>query len=448
MTGQQSGKGLYHDVLRLALPSLVELVLTQLTSMVDLIMVGALGAHAVAAVGFSTQPKFLLMSAIIAMNVGTTAMVARFKGMGEQRQASEVLRQSLLINVAMGLVMSVVGCLVARPLVLFMGAQADTVDGGTIYLQIQMAGLLTVAVTSTITAAMRGAGHTRQAMIYNITANAVNIAGNYLLIEGRFGFPRMEVAGASLATVIGQLVGMVMAVAFVWGEKYYVALMIREKFRVGWDLIRRIVRIGLPSMLEQLIMRAGIIFFTKIVAGLGTLVMATHQACLNIQAFSFMNGQAFGIAASALVGQSLGAKDPELADEYARRARRLGMVVSVILMFVLFFLGGPIVSLYVDEAEGIRMGAEALKIMAFILPFQSSQLIIASALRGAGDTRAVTLYSLISVFFIRPIVALLLVNLFELGLNGAWFAIAADQLVRSGLTYMRLKSGKWKTVRV
>lgn len=446
--GSDRERKLYGDVLRLAWPSLVELMLTQLTSMADLIMVGGLGSYAVAAIGLSSQPKFLLMSAIMALNVGATAMVARFKGMGEQRSASEVLRQALLLNVAVGAVMSVAGFILAEPLVRFMGANHETLADAAAYLRIQMAGLLTVAVTSTITASLRGAGYTRQAMVYNVVANGVNLIGNYLLIEGHFGLPRLEVAGASLATVVGQFAAMLMAIAVVWGEKHYVSLLIRERFRPGRDLIRRIVRIGLPSMLEQVIMRIGMIFYAKVVAGLGTVVFATHQACLNIQALSFMNGQAFGIAASALVGQNLGAQNPELADAYAKRARRLGMAVSVSLMFVLFFLGGPIVSLYLDEPDAVRMGAGALKIMAFILPFQSSQLIIASALRGAGDTRAVTVYSIIGVLLIRPAVALLLVNVFMLGLNGAWYAIAVDQLARSALTLARLNGGKWKMIRV
>ncbi len=448
MIEDRTEKQLYLGVLHLAWPSFVELMLTQLTSMADLMMVGRLGSFAVAAVGLSGQPKLLLMSAIMALNVGATAMVARFKGMGERRQAAEVMRQALLVNLTLGAVMSVAGFFLAEPLVRFMGARQETLADAAIYLKIQMAGMLTVAVTSTITASMRGAGHTRQAMIYNIAANAVNILGNYLLIEGHWGFPRLGVAGASLATVIGQLAAMVMAVCYVRGQKYYVSLMIREKFRAEWELIRRIVRIGLPSMLEQLIMRTGLMMYGKIVAGLGTLVFAAHQACLNIQSLSFMNGQAFGIAASALVGQNLGAGRPEFADAYAKRARRLGMAVSALLMFVLFFLGGAIVSLYVEEAEAINMGASALKIMAFILPFQSSQLIIASALRGAGDTRAVTGYSVLGVLIIRPAVAYLLVVVFELGLNGAWFALAADQLARSALTLLRLKSGKWKTIRV
>ncbi len=439
----------YGVVGRLAWPALVELILTQLCSMVDLMMVGRLGTWALAAVGLSAQPLMLLMSAFAALNVGATALVARFKGMEEQADANTVLRQTMLINLALGLLMTVLGTVGARWLIALMGAENEiTLAAGATYLRIRLLGFPVLALTATITAALRGAGYTRQAMWYNLMANVFNVVGNYLLIEGNFGFPRMEVGGAALATVIGQAAAFVFSLSVLLRGKLYLSLRRRDSFWPDGGIIWRVVRIGLPAMLEQLVIRTGIMLFTRVVAGLGTVVFATHQTALNIQALSFMNGQAFGTAASALVGQNLGAQRPELAETYAKRARRLGLATSIAISALMFFFGGAIISLYTTDQSVIESGANVLKIMSVIIPFQNAQIIAASALRGAGDTMMTTVITFIGVLLFRPILAFVLVNQAGWGLYGAWIALGVDQILRSVLTFFRFRGGKWKTVKV
>ncbi|MBQ1908083.1 MAG: polysaccharide biosynthesis C-terminal domain-containing protein, partial [Firmicutes bacterium] len=208
--GVNSGM-LYRDVLRIAWPSLVELILTQLTSMADQIMVGRLpgqlGVQALSAVGLSTQPKFLLMTLVQSLNIGGTAMVARYRGLGDQKKANQVLRQSVIVNLVLAIFFAIMGVVFARPMVkLIAGANISetTLNYGITYFKIQMYGFVPIGMTFTLTAALRGCGDTKMPMIYNTIANVVNVVFSYLLIYGKFGFPEMDVAGASLATVIGQ----------------------------------------------------------------------------------------------------------------------------------------------------------------------------------------------------------------------------------------------------
>ncbi len=444
-----NSKMLYQDVVRIAWPSMVELTLTQLASMVDLMMVGQLGPWALSAVGLTTQPKFLMMTMVMAMNVGATAMVARYKGAGEPEKANAILRQSFLLTLIISVLTSVVGYIASEPMVRFMGAaDAESLDGGTVYLQIQMIGFVFMALTSTITATLRGIGNSRTAMLYNLTANAVNVVFNYLLIYGHFGFPRMEVAGASLATIIGQFVAFILAMMAVCRKKSYLRLRIKDDWRPNREHLLNIWNIGAPAMVEQLVMRAGIIIYSKTVASLGTIAFATHQVCMNIQALSFMNGQAFAVSATSLVGQSLGKKRPDMAQAYSRRTRRIGMIISIILGLVFFFFGGPIAALYSDEPAVISTGAQILMLVALTQPFQSSQFILAGALRGAGDTRSTAFITFITVLLVRPGLALIMVNVFHWGLWGAWIALVADQLLRSLLVLLRYNSGKWKLVQM
>jgi putative MATE family efflux protein len=438
-------------VLKLAAPSWAELLLGQLTSMADLMMVGNLGAWAIAGVGLSTQPKFLMMAVMIALNTGTTALVSRFKGAGEQEAARRATRQALILNLGVGFICAAGGFFASPLLIDFMGPEDAFARGaGISYLQIQMLGLPTIAVTSAITAALRGAGNTRAAMLYNLVANGVNLAGNYLLIEGRWGFPRLEVAGASLATVVGQGVAMIMAIVILLRGKNYVFLKRGDSWKPDREIITRMARVGLPSMLEQFVIRTGFIAYAKVVATLGTDMLATHQICMSVLALSFVNGEAFGIAAASLMGQSLGAGKPDHAVAYAKSARRMGMIGSICIGIVFFFCGRYIIWLYNGEADIIRIGSEIFRVMALIMPFQGSAIITSGALRGAGDTRATTMIMLATVLIVRPLSAVLLVFVFPLPmpLMGAWISVLIDQLLRCGLTLLRLNRGKWKTIKV
>jgi putative MATE family efflux protein len=436
---------IYNDILRIAWPSFLELTLTQLTSMVDMMMVGQLGSWAITAIGLTNQPKFLMMTMFIAMNVGATALVARYKGAGDYKRANIILRQALLLTFVLSSISSIIGFIYAEPLVKFMGAaDAETLAGGTIYLKIQMAGFVTMALTSTITATLRGVGNSRIAMMYNLTSNLVNVVFNYLLIHGHLGFPRMEVAGASLATVIGQSVAFILALIVVLRGNQYLHLRLKEGFKPHWESLKSIFDIGIPALLEQSVMRTGMIIYNITVASLGTVAFATHQICMNIQAMSFMTGQAFAVSATSLTGQSLGKKRPDMAQAYSIRTRRMGMTVSIILAFTFFFFGKNIVDLYSDDPGVIIQGAEILKLVALIQPFQSSQFILAGALRGAGDTRATAVISFITILLLRPGIAILTIRILDFGLKGAWYALVADQLIRSLLVLIRYNSGKWK----
>ena len=436
---------LYGDIVHIAWPSLVELTLTQLASMVDLMMVGQLGPWAISAVGLTTQPKFLLMTMIQALNVGATAMVARYKGAGDQHKANEILRQAMLLSLFIGCFFAVVGYMASPWLISFMGAEeANVLQGGIDYLRIQMIGLPGLAISMTITACLRGVGNSRTSMIYNAMANLINVFFNYMFIYGNFGAPRMEVAGASLATIIGQYCATAMALFVILNGRQYITLTFRG-FRINGEEIGKIAGIGLPAAVEQIVMRIGLIIYTRTVSGLGTLDYAVHQVCLNIQSLSFMNGQAFSVSATSLMGQSLGKKRHDMAQAYTMHTRRLGMCVSIILGVIFFFFGGQIVGLYSGgDASLVEKGAVIMMFVAVVQPFQSSQLILAGSLRGAGDTKVTAIITFFTVLLVRPGLAILFINYFHMGLEGAWYALVADQILRSLLVLLRYNSGVWK----
>ena len=431
----------------LALPSLLELMLATLFGMVDMIMVGNVSAASLAAVGISNQPMMLILAVFQALNVGTTVLVARFIGTGDRRSSGLVLRQTLILTAILGVLTSLIGFLFARRVVVFMGAKPEVIPLATSYFGIVALGSIFIAITMGITAALRGAGDTVSPMKYNILSNLINVFGNYILIYGKLGFPAMGVTGAALSTTISRGLGVMMAFYAVrrQGSIFSSFPLLRLKVDVG--LVKRMLRIGLPSGLEQVALRTGQIEFARTAASLGTMVFAAHQIALNVVGLSFAPGQAFGIAATTLVGQSLGAGRPDVAERCGFETRRLGMIIAFSIALLFFFFGRQIADIYINDAEVTRMAAKALKIVAIMQPLQSTQFILAGALRGAGDTRWPLLSTMIGIWCIRVVFAKVFVAL-GFGLIGLWTAQLLDQLFRSIFIYKRYTSDRWKTIRV
>ncbi len=442
-----TSKMLYSDIITIAWPALVELTLMQLTSMFDTMQVSRLGAWATSAVGLTTQPKFLLATAFTALNTGTMALVGRYRGSGEQEKAKRVIRQSFMLNTFFGLFFAIIGLIFATPLIKFMGATEEKVlIEGVKYFQIQMFGMFTVSMTSCITSTLRGCGDSKTAMKYNMTSNIINVLFNWILINGKLGFPRLEVVGASIATVMGQTVALIMAIRAIRQKNQYARLEFpKGSFRLDRDIVTNISRIGLPAMVEQLAMRFGVIVFTKTIAGLGTTAYATHTICMSIQSMTFMNGQAFATSATSLVSQSLGKGRPDMAMHYSKRTQRVGMATAACIAICIFFFNKFLLGLYTPDQAVITAGSALLSMIALIQPFQASQFIFAGALRGAGDTKFTAMVTMLTVMLLRPGLAIFLINQFDLGLNGAWYALVADQLVRTSLVFYRYHSGKWVT---
>ena len=443
-----TSKMLYSDIVRIGWPAFVELTLMQLTAMFDTMQVSRLGTWATSAVGLTNLPKMLLGTAFMALNTGTMAMVGRYRGAGRQDDAKRVIRQTFILNALCGIIFGIIGLIFAKPLIQFMGASEEKVLlEGVKYFQIQMFGFVTVSMTSCITSTLRGCGDSKTAMKYNMTSNVINVLFNWILINGKFGFPRLEVVGASIATVMGQTVALIMAIRAIRKKDQYARLEFPKGsiFQLDKDVISNVARIGLPSMVEQLAMRLGVMVFTKTVAGLGTDAYATHTICMNIQSMTFMNGQAFATSATSLVSQSLGKGRPDMAMHYSKRTQRVGMATAAAIAVGIFFGNKFLIGLYNNDPAIIAVGSGLLSMVALIQPFQCSQFVLAGALRGAGDTKYTAMVVMLTAMLLRPGLAILLIKGFGFGLEGAWYALVADQLLRTTLVFFRYNTGKWVT---
>jgi len=264
-------------------PAFIELVMSTLFSMIDMIMVGRLSSAAISAVGLTTQPFMVLLAVFSAVNVGTTTIVAWNIGAGNTEKAKTIARQTIVLNFVMGIIVSVVGVALAHKIVVFMGAEADTIKDATAYFQIVSAGLVFQAVSMGITAALRGAGETTLPMMYNVGSNLFNVLGNYLLIFGKFGLPKLGVAGAAISTSVSRFIACVVGLYIVFfSKRSVISLKVRGSYRINFDIAGEVFSIGLPSALEQFVIQGGLMMFARTVSSLGTMTFAAHQIGLSI----------------------------------------------------------------------------------------------------------------------------------------------------------------------
>ncbi|MDR1794132.1 MAG: MATE family efflux transporter [Erysipelotrichaceae bacterium] len=444
-----SDKEVYGRAFRMAWPSALETVLISLISSMDMIMVSGLGSAAVAAVGITDQPKFIIMATVLALNTGVTVIVARRKGQNNPEDANRALRNAILLSLGLSFALSAFGILFAKPVLALAGAGKDYLDIATGYFKIIMIGNFFTCVGLTMTSAQRGAGNTKISMKTNLTANIVNVIFNYLLINGIGPFPRLEVTGAALATMIGNIVSFAMAVYSISRPGGFLQLSLKQDWKPNMDAIHQLSRISSASLVEQWFIRIGFFMYTRAVAGLGTDAFATHNICMKVINLSFAVGDGLSIASSSLVGSHLGMKRADLSMVYCKAIGRIGMSIAALLAIFEITFRIPILTLFSQGNEVIvRLGEPVMFLIAVTVAMQIGQVITFGALRGAGDLKFVALLMMISVTCVRPGLTYLLCYGFGWGLNGAWVALLIDQCLRNLSSSLRFSQGHWMSIQV
>lgn len=434
----------------MAWPAILESFFVAFAGLVDSLMVSSLGAYAVAAVGLTTQPKFLGLSLFFAVNVAVSALVARRRGEGRQEEANRIMYTALTFVIAAAVVLSVSLVLLAGPIITLCGSTPETHNTAVIYFRIIMGGMIFNCVQMCINSAQRGAGNTKITMRTNITSNTVNIIGNYLLIEGHFGFPALGIHGAAIATVFGTVVACVMSIISITKPAGFISIpfIFKNKIRPAFSTFINLVKIGYSVFFEQILMRVGFMMTAVMAAKQGTDAMAAHQVGMNIMGLSFSFGDGLQSAAVALIGRSLGQGNQELAKEYGRICRRIGGIISVFLAIVYFTGARTLLRLFFEEEHIVEIGVGIMYVIIFVVVFQISQVIYMGCLRGAGDTFYTAMASTISVTIIRTGGSYIFGYMLGFGIVGIWLGVLADQISRFIFASTRFKAGKWTQIKI
>lgn len=445
-------KQLYKNTLAIAWPSTVEGALMSIIGSVDTMMVGTLGAAAIAAVGLTSQPRMIMLILAQALCVGTTAMCARRKGALDQHGANSCMNQSLAIITVIGALMTLIGYFGAPWLMMLGGANEDTMALSTEYFRIISLAFLPSCWQMCICASMRAIGKTRVTMTTNITANLVNVVLNYILINGKLGFPAMGVRGAAIATACGTITASFICIAVVLKKGGY--------FHLAWPKFDRptfagLVKVGSSSMIEAVCLRVGFLTLARLIAGIGTNAFAAYQIVSQVTSLSFTLGDGVATAGTSLVGQSLGAKRKDRAMAHARVAYRIGIMAAIGLMILITLFSRQIALLFTTDEEIIRGVTMSLYVVILSMIPQNGRVVQSGALRGAGDVKFVAVCALLSVTLLRPVLTYLFCYPIAAALPGMqiavmapWIAFLIDSIVRDRLMNHRIRQGKWLDIKL
>ncbi|MCS7209127.1 MAG: MATE family efflux transporter [Fimbriimonadales bacterium] len=434
-------------VWRLALPTMAASIVQTANSFLDRIFVGQLGAEALAAAGVGSQLLFLTMALAMAVSTGATAIVARMVGANDPHSLRAAARQSLGIAIVLGVMFTAAGYLLLPQIVRWYGLETRADMLARQFLLLALLGAPASFIMMGLSGVFRGLGDTRSPMYASIASTVVHIVGDYLLIFGKFGFPKLGIQGAGIAMALSLWTG----ASMLWLQQWFStrrelaipALPIRE----WWY---RILRIGLPASARTFIYTTSSVMFTGILAATaaGTAAVAALPIGLTAESIAFMPGFAFAIAASALVGQALGAKRERLAERFGWAAAWQSCAVMTTMAGVFYVFAEQFAGLFTTDPQVKALAVAYLRINALTEPLLAFGMTLAGALQGAGDS----LKAMMATFLTQWVVRLPLAYLLAFGVGwdvyGAWWAMALSSGFSGILMIALFKRGGWKRVKV
>lgn len=419
---------------------------------VSTVFVGWLGKEALSAVGLvNTLTNFILVL-FVALSTGCTVLVARLIGEGEKDKAREAVKQSVVIGMAVSLVVSVLCYIFAKSIIsLFFGkADPEVVDTAVAYFKITLYTFPLALVNIMVSGTLRGAGDTRTPMGIAYIVNIVNVALNYVLIFGMnllfFKTAGYGVTGSAWAVAISRGLGGLLSIGALYLPNNIIRVNIFSQFNIDPDLVKRMFKVGIPAALEQVVMQGGFLILQVVIAGMGTVAIAVYQIGMSINSICFIPVWGFGIAATTLIGQGLGARKPLVAEKCGWTTLKIAMVVSALLTAVIFIFAGQLVSIYSQDPEVIRIGTAAIRIFSLSQPFLAVVVVVSGGLRGAGDIMYVMVTSFVGIWVFRIALSMLINYLFHLGIMSVWIALCFDFLARSVMYFIRFQRGRWKEI--
>jgi putative MATE family efflux protein len=434
---------LVHTIWSLAWPVIVTFLLESLVGLIDTLMVGRLGAAAVAAVGVGTQILSAVSVVMTAVGTGTLALVARHIGARQRRAAEDILLQSILAAVGLSLIGIVPVIVLAPRLVQLFGVDVSVASQGGSFVRLVMLSIPQSAVLFVIGSALRAAGDTRTPLAIGATVNALNIVGNYVLIFGKCGLPALGVDGSALATTLAFTIGMAIGMALLLRGQLVLAVH-RRGMRLDAHAVRRVLAIGYPAAAEQILMQIGFFFYLAFAAHYGTSALAGYFIGVKILALSFLPGYGFAAAAGALVGQNLGAGNPDTAERSGWAANRMAIGLMSVCGIILFVAARPIAAMFVDDAEVVADTVSFIRTLAAAQPLMAIDFTMGGALRGAGDTRFPLIAVFVGFYGCRLAFAYVATFVLHLSLPWVWFALIGDYIARASLKAWRFRGGRWR----
>ncbi|MBN1869245.1 MAG: MATE family efflux transporter [Candidatus Omnitrophica bacterium] len=431
------------SIWKLAMPIMIGAVLQDVFTLVDLFFIGRLGYTAVAALSLAGVIIAVIMMAAIGISAGTTALIAHFIGKKNYGGADHVLSQTVILSVVCSFLMILIGLFGTTGLLRVFGASPEIIPAASDYLKISFIWSIFTFLFIGFCQALRGSGDAVVPLKVLIFANVLNVVLDPLFIYGHGFFPRMEVAGSAVATVISQAAGVFILLGhFLFGHS---SLHFHKRnFRVNPVIMGRMVKIGLFASLEVLLRQLSLLLLLRLIASFGTSCLAAFGIAIRLRMAIMMLGLGMGSACSVLIGQNMGAGLPERAMRSGKETLKYYEFI-VIPVAVLFFIFSPnLIAVFNNHPDVVDIGSSFLRFIALTLPFLAMALILGRGITGAGDTIAPAAMTGVAQLGLRIPVSYAMALTLGLGTNGIWLGINVSDICQGLAMMWYFKRGYWQ----
>lgn len=433
------------NILYLALPMMVGTFLQDLFNIVDMIFIGRLGPAAISGIAIGGVLQGLLFTVASGVSIGAVAVISRAYGGRRYEDAERASIQTVFIGFTLWFLALLFSKFFLTDAVSFLARETAGTGYALEYTKIIFNWSFVIFLSFGLNFSLRGAGDTLTPVIIMGIASLVNIILDPIFIYGLFGFPRMEVAGSALATVIARGIGVTLLLWRLFSGKLRLHFR-QEDFRFDPKMTYRILKLGFFSMIQNLSRNISGIILMRLASNFGTIVIAAYGIVLRVILIAMMPGFGFGTAASTTVGQNLGAGKPKRSIASAWLAVLLYEAVTAIFMLAFIFAGKGVLTIFTNSPEVIQAGKRFLTIIGLQLPFMALAMTLSRALNGAGDTKNPMIATIVCTIGIRIALATYLSG--QIGELGLIWGIAISQVVEALVITFVFLRGHWQRIRV
>jgi putative MATE family efflux protein len=435
---------LFRGLITISLPIIASNLLQSVLEVVDLYFVGRLGADAIAGVAMSTTIIFVLATFVIGLVTATTAFISRHYGAKEHDAVGLIVQHSLFIGLIFSFAISVFGLFFSKDLLILLGANELVATLGSAYLSVLFLGIFTMIELWVVISSFQACGNSLTPMILMVGVNVINIVLNPLLIFGLAGIPAFGIAGSALATILSRGAGLVVGMLLL--VRYSSHISFPKTYILDLQLIWRILAVAIPNSVQSGLRSGTFLVMMAFVAVYGTAAISGYGIAERLELIALMPGFAIATATAVIVGQNLGAKKPDRAEEGVK----LGLVFYGTVMFgvSLFYyvFADQLIWFFDPSGASVTTGASYFRMVAPFYIIMAVSIILSFALNGAGDTKKPMYATLVSMVMIQIPLGYYLPQYFGLGIIGIWIAVIIGIIIQAVLLTIMYRKGGWKRI--
>lgn len=434
-------------IFMLAVPMILEMLMESIFALVDIMYVSQVSVNAVATIGLTESVITLIYAVAIGLSIAATAIVARRVGEKDLKGASNAAVQVIFLGIVVAVIISIIGILYPKEILQLMGGSPELIEEGYGYTKILLGGNITIMLLFLINAVFRGTGEASISMWTLILSNGLNIILDPMFIFGFGPIPAFGVEGAAIATTIGRGTAVLFQLAILFYGYSKIKIGIRD-ITIRFGVMLNLLRVSIGGIGQFLIGTSSWVFLMRIMSEFGSEVLAGYTIAIRVMLFTLMPAWGMSSAAASLVGQNLGAKKPERAEQSVWKTAVYGSVFMGFVSIIYLVLAPQIIQLFNETSDVVKYGSLCLRILTAPFVFYGFGMIVLNAFNGAGDTKTPTYINFVCFWLLQLPFAYVAAITLNYGPVGVFWAIALGELVMTIISVIWFKKGYWKLIKV